>query len=60
MTDIVDRLRNHVNNRGGASLQNGAWQMMLEAADEIEFLRRAVKTAARAIEIAARNEEILS
>jgi len=37
--DIVERLRNHVNNRGGASLQNGAWQMMLDAADEIERTR---------------------
>jgi hypothetical protein len=39
MTDVVERLRNHVNNRGGASLQNGAWQMMLDAADEIERCR---------------------
>jgi hypothetical protein len=37
--DIVERLRKHVNNRGGPSLQNGAWEMMLEAADEIERLR---------------------
>lgn len=40
MSDIVDRLRKHVNNRGGASLQNGAWQMMLDAADEIERYRQ--------------------
>lgn len=37
--DIVKRLRNHVNNRGGPSIANGAWEMMLEAADEIERLR---------------------
>lgn len=42
--DIVKRLRDHVNNRGGPSIQNGAWEMMLEAADEIERLRgRAVE-----------------
>jgi hypothetical protein len=39
MADIVERLRKHVNNRGGPSLQNGAWEMMLEAADLIERLR---------------------
>jgi hypothetical protein len=37
--DIVERLRNHVNHRNGPSLLNGAWQMMLEAADEIANLR---------------------
>jgi hypothetical protein len=31
--DIVERLRNHVNHRNGPSLLNGAWQMMLDAAD---------------------------
>ena len=38
--DIVERLRKHVNDRGGASLENGAWSMMLKAADEIERLRQ--------------------
>jgi hypothetical protein len=38
MSDIVERLRAHVTDRGGASLPNGAWDMMLEAADEIERL----------------------
>jgi hypothetical protein len=38
--DIVDRLRKHVNDRGGPSIDNGAWMMMLEAADIIEMLRR--------------------
>ena len=41
--DIVERLRKHVNDRGGASLENGAWSMMLKAADEIERLREALK-----------------
>lgn len=39
MSDLVERLRAHVNNRGGASIQNGAWQMMLDAADQIEQLQ---------------------
>ena len=41
--DIVERLRKHVNDRGGASLENGAWPMMLKGADEIERLREALK-----------------
>lgn len=40
--DIVERLRDHVDNRGGPSIENGAWQMMLEAADEIERLKAAL------------------
>jgi hypothetical protein len=47
--DIVDRLRNP--NFAKSPIFAAAY--MSEAADEIEFLRRAVKTAARAIEIAA-------
>lgn len=39
MSDLVERLRNHVNNRGGPSIENGAWQMMLDAADMIEHLK---------------------
>ena len=41
--DIVERLRKHVNDRGGASLENGAWSMMLKGADEIERLREALQ-----------------
>ena len=41
--DIVERLRKHVNDRGGASLENGAWSMMLKGADEIERLREVLK-----------------
>lgn len=37
--DIVERLRKHVTDRGGASIDNGAWQMMLDAAAEITKLR---------------------
>jgi hypothetical protein len=48
-TDIVKRLRDHVNNRGGASIQNGAWEMMLEASDMIEQLREALRLTRRAM-----------
>ena len=49
MTDIVERMRAHITNRGGLSRDadgnpvapNGAWAMMLEAADEIERTRKA-------------------
>ena len=44
--DIVEQLRKHVNDRGGASLENGAWSLMLKGADEIERLRGALKTFA--------------
>ncbi len=37
--DLIERLRDHVNKRGGPALKNGAWDMMLEAAAEIERLR---------------------
>lgn len=47
--DIVKRLRDHVNNRGGPSIQNGAWEMMLEAADFIEQLREALRLTRRAM-----------
>lgn len=50
MTDLKERLRNHVRDRGGLSkdrdgkivIQNGAWQMMLDAAAEIEGLERQI------------------
>lgn len=47
--DITKRLRDHVNNRGGPSIQNGAWEMMLEAADFIEQLREALRLTRRAM-----------
>lgn len=45
---LAQRLREHVMSRGGPSkdasgnpvLPNGAWQMMLDAADHIESLER--------------------
>lgn len=45
MTDIAYRLRNHVKSRLPAqepAMRNGAWDMMLEGADEIERLRAAL------------------
>lgn len=36
--DLPFRLRNHVLNRGGPMLKNGAWDMMLEAAARIREL----------------------
>jgi hypothetical protein len=44
--DIAERMRKHVTDRGGPTL-NGAWQMMVEAAAEIERLTRE-RDAARA------------
>jgi hypothetical protein len=50
MTDIVERMRAHVANHGGLvedadgtpiALKVPAWAMMLEAADEIERIRKA-------------------
>lgn len=52
VSTLVDRLRNHVRDRGGMSrdaetgeivLPNGAWAMMLAAADEIEQLKAALR-----------------
>jgi uncharacterized protein YoxC len=34
--DLIARLRDHVNHRGGPSFDNGAWSMMLYAADALE------------------------
>lgn len=50
MSELSKRLREHVNSRGGLSkneagevvISNGAWAMMLEAADEIEKLEQRV------------------
>lgn len=44
--NIAEKLRNHVNSRGGASLENSVWQLMLDAADEIERLQFEVKKEA--------------
>jgi len=35
---IQTRLRDHVKKRGNPSIPNGAWNMMLEAADRIDQL----------------------
>ncbi|MFG1429401.1 hypothetical protein [Roseixanthobacter glucoisosaccharinicivorans] len=64
MTDIVERMRAHITNRGGLSRDadgnlvapNGAWAMMLEAADEIERLRRELKCGPKAVHIDAEGE----
>lgn len=40
LEELIKRLRQHVNSRGGASIENGAWSMMLKAADELERLCR--------------------
>jgi hypothetical protein len=60
MSDIVERLRKHVNNRGGPSLQNGAWEMMLEAADEIEKLRDGLRIAARVLAAEAAEAKLMA
>lgn len=38
MGDLVKQMRDHVTSRGGPTLKNGAWSMLLEAADRIEEL----------------------
>lgn len=47
---IEERLRQHVTARGGPQIENGAWSMMLEAADEIERLRQRDTEAAEYVE----------
>lgn len=37
---IAERLRKYVNDRGGSALHNGAWAMMIEAADALEAKER--------------------
>lgn len=44
---LCERLRKHVQDRGGAAIENGAWQMMLEAADRLESLSRQLSDAQR-------------
>lgn len=44
--NIAEKLRNHVNSHGGPSLENGVWQLMLDAAGEIERLQSEVKKEA--------------
>lgn len=34
--DLIARLRDHVNHRGGPSIEGGSWAMMLTAADALE------------------------
>jgi hypothetical protein len=36
--DVKKRLRDHVVSRGGPSIHNGVWQLMLDAADYIQAL----------------------
>ena len=36
MDSLAKRMRDHVNVRGGPTMKNGAWNMMLEAADKME------------------------
>lgn len=55
MAEIINRLRNHVRSRlpGTApQIENGAWQMMLDAADRIEELeaeKQSIRTALMAL-----------
>jgi hypothetical protein len=48
MSELVERMRGHVEKRGGPTL-NGAWAMMLEAADEIERLRALIAEIERRV-----------
>jgi hypothetical protein len=57
MADIVERLRKHVNDRGGSSIANGAWEMMLEAASEIEHLRLEHQHACQEIGVAVQERD---
>jgi hypothetical protein len=34
--DLADRLRRHVQERGGPTIENGVWQLMLDAADALD------------------------
>lgn len=47
---IEERLRQYVTARGGPQIENDAWNMMLEAADEIERLRQRDTEAAEYVE----------
>lgn len=38
VTILVERLREHINKRGGPTIANNAWTMMLSAADALERL----------------------
>jgi hypothetical protein len=51
---LVERLRNHVQDRGGPTHQNGAWEMMLEAADRIESQQLDIKALTLRLEEAAK------
>lgn len=45
MTSTAARLREHVGVRGGPTLQNGVWQLMLDAADEMDAIQRKLDDA---------------
>lgn len=34
--DLIDRLRSHIRSRGGPTIENGAWALMLAAAAQVE------------------------
>lgn len=65
MSDLVRRLRDHVNDRGGPAKDDAgtyigtAWPMMLESADEIERLRSQLGKRTEALE-AARSEIVVA
>jgi hypothetical protein len=44
--DLIARLRDHVNHRGGPSIEGGAWSMMLSAADALEAQARRIEDIA--------------
>ena len=45
MNDLSKRLRGHVISKGGSRLKNGAWDMMMEAADRIDALEISLEKA---------------
>lgn len=42
---LAERLREHVQSRGGTASKNGAWEMMLEAADALDRAEKLVESA---------------
>lgn len=42
MNEISQKLRSYVQSRGGPALKGGAWELMLEAADEIDRMQTRV------------------
>jgi hypothetical protein len=45
MSDVEQRLRDHVGKRGGARLKNSAWDLMIEAADRLHEQEAALRLA---------------